>query len=233
LAWFKVEAEGCQSPIAKFFSSEALSEIATRMEGKPSDLLLFVADQAQVAHEVLGQLRLQLAREGGLIKEDAYQFLWVVDFPLLEYDEEQKRYIAVHHPFTAPRDEDVAKLTDAPLEVRAQAYDIVLNGAEIGGGSIRNHRVDIQRQLFEILGIGKDEAEAKFGFLLEALDYGAPPHGGIAFGFDRLAMLLCGADSIREVIPFPKTQKATCLLTGSPTPVDPQQLKELFLKVDI
>ena len=233
LAWVKVEAEGCQTPIAKFFSSEALEEIATKMEGKPGDLLLFVADRPQVAHEVLGQLRLHLAREGGLIKEDSYQFVWVVDFPLLEYDEELKRYMAVHHPFTAPRDEDVAKLADAPLEVKAQAYDIVLNGAEIGGGSIRNHRVDIQRQLFEILGIGKEEAEAKFGFLLEALDYGAPPHGGIAFGFDRLAMLLCGADSIREVIPFPKTQKSTCLLTGSPSPVDPQQLKELFLKVDV
>jgi aspartyl-tRNA synthetase len=233
LAWIKVEAEGCQSPITKFFSSEALGEIATRMEGKPGDLLLFVADRAQVAHEVLGQLRLHLAREGGLIKEGNYQFLWVVDFPLLEYDEEQKRYVAVHHPFTAPRDEDVAKLIDTPLEVRAQAYDIVLNGAEIGGGSIRNHRVDIQRQLFEILGIGKEEAEAKFGFLTEALVYGAPPHGGIAFGFDRLVMSLCGADSIREVIPFPKTQKATCLLTGSPSAVDPQQLKELFLKVDV
>jgi aspartyl-tRNA synthetase len=233
LAWIKVEAEGCQSPIAKFFSPEALGEIVTRMEGKPGDLLLFVADRPQVAHEVLGQLRLHLAREGGLIKEGDYQFLWVVDFPLLEYDEEGERYVAVHHPFTAPREEDVAKLADAPLEVRAQAYDIVLNGAEIGGGSIRNHRVDIQRQLFEILGIGKEEAEAKFGFLMEALVYGAPPHGGIAFGFDRLVMLLCGADSIREVIPFPKTQKATCLLTESPSPVDPQQLKELFLKVDV
>jgi len=233
LAWFKVEAEGCQSPIAKFFGAEALQKIATRMEGKPGDLLLVVADRAQLVHEVLGQLRLHLAREGGLIKEGDYQFLWVVDFPLLEYDEEQKRYVAVHHPFTAPRDEDVTKLSDAPLEVRAQAYDIVLNGAEIGGGSIRNHRVDIQRKLFEILGIGKQEAEAKFGFLLEALAYGAPPHGGIAFGFDRLAMLLCGAESIREVIPFPKTQKATCLLTGSPATVDPVQLKELFLKVDV
>ena len=233
LAWIKVEAEGPQSPIAKFFSADALGKIVTRMEGKPGDLLLFVADRAQVVHEVLGQLRLHLAREEGLIKEGEYQFLWVVDFPLLEYDEELKRYVAVHHPFTAPREDDVAKLADAPLEVRAQAYDIVLNGAEIGGGSIRNHRADIQRQLFEILGIGKQEAKAKFGFLLEALDYGAPPHGGIAFGFDRLAMFLCGADSIREVIPFPKTQKATCLLTGSPAPVDPQQLKELFLKVDI
>lgn len=233
LAWFKVEAEGCQSPIAKFFRTEDLVEIAARLEGRPGDLLLFVADRSQVVHEALGQLRLHLAREGGLIHEDTYQFLWVVDFPLLEYDDEQKRYVAVHHPFTAPRDEDIAKLTDAPLEVRAQAYDIVLNGAEIGGGSIRNHRAEIQRQLFDVLGIGKEETEAKFGFLMEALDYGAPPHGGIAFGFDRLVMLLCGADSIREVIPFPKTQKATCLLTGSPAPVDPQQLTELSLKVKI
>lgn len=233
LAWFKVEAEGLQSPIGKFFSPEDLGEIAAKMEGKPGDLLLFVADRAQVVHEVLGQLRLHLAREEGLIKEGTHQFLWVVDFPLLEYDEVQKRYVAVHHPFTAPRDEDVAKLKDAPQEVKAQAYDIVLNGVEIGGGSIRNHRGDIQRQLFEILGIGRQEAEAKFGFLLEALDYGAPPHGGIAFGFDRLVMSLCGAESIREVIPFPKTQKATCLLTGSPAAVDPQQLKELYLKVKI
>jgi aspartyl-tRNA synthetase len=233
LAWFKVEDEGCQSPIAKFFPTEELQEIAARMEGQPGDLLLVVADNSQVVHEVLGQLRLYLAREEGLIKEGTYQFLWVVDFPLLEYDAEQKRYVAVHHPFTAPRDEDLTKLKNVPLEVRAQAYDIVLNGAEIGGGSIRNHRAEVQLQLFDILGIGKEEAEAKFGFLMEALDYGAPPHGGIAFGFDRLVMLLCGTDSIREVIPFPKTQKATCPLTGSPAPVDPQQLAELFLKVKI
>jgi aspartyl-tRNA synthetase len=233
LAWLKVEAEGVQSPIAKFFRSEDLQEIVVRMGGQPGDLLLFVADGAQVAHEVLGHLRLHLAREGGLIKKGDYRFLWVVDFPLLEYDEEQKRYVAVHHPFTAPRDEDWAKLKDAPLEVRAKAYDIVLNGAEIGGGSIRNHQGAIQRQLFEILGMGQEEVDAKFGFLLEALDYGAPPHGGIAFGFDRLVMLLCGVESLREVIAFPKTQKAFCPLSGAPATVDPQQLKELYLKVDI
>lgn len=233
LSWMKVEVKGFSSPIAKFFRPEDLQEIAIRMEGKPGDLLLFVADRAQVAHEVLGYLRLHLAREMKLIDEGTYQFLWVVDFPLLEYDEEEGRYVAVHHPFTAPKDEDLAKLKDAPLEVRAKAYDIVLNGTEIGGGSIRNHRRDIQRLVFEILGIGGQEAEEKFGFLMEALEYGAPPHGGIAFGFDRIVMSLCGSESIREVIPFPKTQKATCPLTGAPAAVDKKQLRELHLELKV
>jgi len=233
LAWIKVDTGGWASPIVKFFRPEDLREISDRMGGEPGDLLLFVADRAKVVNEALGHLRLHLAKEKGLIKEGTYQFLWVVDFPLLEYDEQQRRFVAVHHPFTAPKDEDLALIKDAPLKVRAKAYDIVLNGEEIGGGSIRNHRVDIQRLIFETLGIGAEEAEAKFGFLLDALDYGAPPHGGIALGFDRLLALLCGATSIREVIPFPKTQKATCLLTGAPANVDPQQLKELHLKIDI
>lgn len=234
LAWVKMETEGWTSPIVKFFQTEDLQEVIDRLRGETGDLLLLVADRVnKVVYEVLGHLRLHLARERGLVEEGTYQFLWVVDFPLLEYDEEQKRYVAVHHPFTAPKDDDLAHLKDAPLEVRAKAYDIVLNGAEIGGGSIRNYRGDIQRLIFEVLGIGPDEAEAKFGFVLEALDYGAPPHGGIAFGFDRLVMLLCGEETIREVIPFPKTQKATCLLTGAPATVDPQQLKELHLKGEI
>ncbi|MBW2038843.1 MAG: aspartate--tRNA ligase [Deltaproteobacteria bacterium] len=233
LAWVKVEPEGWVSPIVKFFQPEDIQEMNARMGGGPGDLLLFVADRAKVVNEALGHLRLHLARERGLMEEGTYQFVWIVDFPLLEYDEGEGRYTAVHHPFTAPKDEDVAQLKDAPLEVRAKAYDIVLNGAEIGGGSIRNHRGDIQRLIFEILGIGPKEAEAKFGFLLEALDYGSPPHGGIALGFDRLVMLLCGAETIREVIPFPKTQRATCLLTDAPANIDPQQLKELHLKVEI
>ena len=233
LAWIKVETEGWTSPISKFFRPEDLQEITVRMDGEPGDLILFVADKARVVNEALGHLRLQLGKEKGLIEEGTYQFLWVIDFPLLEYDDEQRRYVAVHHPFTAPKDEDIVHLKDAPLKVRAKAYDIILNGAEIGGGSIRNHRKDIQRLIFEVLGIGLREAESKFGFLLEALDYGAPPHGGIAFGFDRLVMCLCGAESIREVIPFPKTQKATCLLTGAPEEVDTQQLKELNIKLEI
>jgi aspartyl-tRNA synthetase len=169
----------------------------------------------------------------GIIPKDEFRFLWVTDFPLVEYDDEAKRYVAMHHPFTSPREEDIAFLDTTPEKVRARAYDLVLNGVELGGGSIRNHRLDVQQKVFACLGIGESEAQEKFGFLMEALSYGAPPHGGIAFGFDRMAMLFAGAESLREVIAFPKTAKAVCLMTQAPSPVDPKQLRELSIKVDL
>jgi aspartyl-tRNA synthetase len=230
LAWMKVTPEGLEAPIAKFFTPELLKEIRQRLEGAPGDLLLFVADREKVVHEVLGHLRLVLAKRLNLIDPKALKLLWVTDFPLLEYDETEKRYVAMHHPFTAPMDEDLPFLESDPLRARAKAYDIVLNGTEIGGGSIRIHGSDTQSKIFDLLGIKKDEAEAKFGFLLEALQYGAPPHGGIAFGFDRLTAILAGVDSIRDVIAFPKTQKGICLMTQAPSDVDPRQLKELHIK---
>jgi aspartyl-tRNA synthetase len=230
LAWMKVTTEGMEAPITKFFKPELLKEIGRRMEAVPGDLLLFVADKEKVVCEVLGHLRLVIAKRLNLIDPKALNLLWVTDFPLLEYDEAEKRYVAMHHPFTAPMDEDLSLLTTDPLRARAKAYDIVLNGTEIGGGSIRIHRSDVQSKIFELLGIKKEEAELKFGFLLEALQYGAPPHGGIAFGFDRMTAILAGADSIRDVIAFPKTQKGICLMTDAPSEVDSKQLKELHIK---
>jgi aspartyl-tRNA synthetase len=231
LSWVKMASEGWQSPIAKFFGESLKNAIAERMGAEKGDLILFVAGGQAVVNHTLANLRLHLGKKLGLIPSDAYRFVWVRDFPLMEYSEEEGRFMAVHHPFTAPRDEDVPLLEDHPGDVRAKSYDLVLNGVEIGGGSIRNHITEVQSMVFRKLGIGEEEARKRFGFLMEALKYGPPPHGGIAFGFDRIVMILSGSDSIREVIAFPKTQKATCPLTEAPTEVDGKQLDELSIKV--
>jgi len=232
LAWVKLQSQGWQSPLAKYFPAGVKAAIEARLTAREGDLLLFVADAPLVACTALGQVRLNLAEREGLIPEDAYHLTWVTDFPLLEHDNEAGRFAAMHHPFTAPKEEDLHWLATDPGRVRARAYDLVLNGVEIGGGSIRINRRDIQQQVFEALNITPAEAEEKFGFLLEALEYGAPPHGGVAFGFDRLVAILCGARSIREVIAFPKTQKAACLVTRAPSPVGLEQLLELGLRLE-
>jgi len=231
LAWMIFGREEPKSPIAKFMSPESLAALGKAMDAKSGDLLLFVADSRAKANEVLGRVRLNLAERLGLAK-GGFTFCWVVDWPLLEWDSEEGRYTAVHHPFTSPRLEDLDKLETDPASVRAQAYDLVVNGVELGGGSIRIHRRDVQERVFRALGIGDDEAREKFGFLLEAFEYGAPPHGGIAFGLDRMVMLMAGADSIRDVIAFPKTQRGACLMTQAPSPVSPRQLDELYLRLD-
>lgn len=225
LAWMLIKEE-IKSPIAKFFTEEELDAIIKRTGAKQGDLLLFVADQKETVAAVLGRLRLDLAAELGLIPEDKMNFLWVVDFPLLEWSKEDNRFVAVHHPFTAPKDKDFDK---DPHNAVAKAYDLVLNGVELGGGSIRIHDAKMQSKLFSVLGISEEEAEEKFGFLLKAFKFGPPPHGGIAFGLDRMIWLLAGAESIRDVIAFPKTQKAVCLLTDAPSAVSPKQLKELHI----
>ena len=233
LAWVKMTEEGWQSPIAKFFTADELAALNQRMDAQLGDLLLFVADSFRVTNESLGRLRGHLGQRLSLAKKDDYQFVWVTDFPLLEWDEEARRHVAVHHPFTAPMDEDVPLLTTDPGKARAKAYDLVLNGSEIGGGSIRIHDQAVQSQMFELMGIGEEEARVKFGFLLDALEFGAPPHGGIAFGLDRLTMILTGSESIRDVIAFPKTQKATCLMSEAPGVVDEKQLRELHIKLAV
>jgi len=230
LAYLVITGDGVKSPIAKFFTEREMDTILTRFEAKPGDIIFFVADKPQVVYDALGALRLHLAERLNLIPADKYQFLWVLDFPLLEYDEESKRWEAMHHPFTSPREEDIPLLDTDPGKARARAYDLVLNGVEVGGGSIRIHRHDVQEKMFSVIGLTGEEAREKFGFMLEAFEYGAPPHGGIAFGLDRLLMLLARRKTIRDVIPFPKTQSATDLMTAAPGPVDPGQLKELHIK---
>jgi len=231
LAWVKVKEDGWQSPIAKFFTGEEKAKLAQRIDMEIGDLVFFVADESKIANDALGHLRNHLAGKLKLIDENEFRFLWVTQFPMMEYDETEKRFQAMHHPFTAPLEEDYALLEKNPLVVRSRAYDLVLNGSEIGGGSIRIHQKELQEKVFEALGMTPESYNEKFGFLLSALDSGAPPHGGIAFGFDRLVMILCGGSSIRDVIAFPKTQKAACLLTNAPTETSKSQLDELCLRI--
>lgn len=227
LAWMKLEETGLSSPIAKFFSRETLDGLITALEAGPDDLLLMVADRPNVTNEVLGAIRLHIGRRRYAAEPGQFKFCWVTDFPLLEWDEEGKRYQAVHHPFTMPRPEDVPLFDSEPGKIRALAYDLVLNGQEIGGGSIRIHTREIQRKMFDALGLSEEEAKEKFGFFLEALEYGTPPHGGIALGLDRIVAILAGVDSIRDVIAFPKTQRALDLMTDAPSNVEEKQLCEL------
>lgn len=233
LAWIKITNEGITSPIAKFLGEEELSEIIKKINGKENDLLLFVADKPSVVFDSLGNLRIEVAKKLDIIDKNDLKLLWITEFPLFEYDEEEGRYVAKHHPFTHPMDEDIELLETEPEKVRAKAYDIVINGDEMGGGSIRINNRELQERMFKALGFTMEEAWDKFGFLLEAFKYGTPPHGGLAYGFDRLIMLLTNNDNIRDVIAFPKTQSATCLLTNAPTAVSPEQLKEVHVKLDM
>ena len=233
IAWTKLTDEGWQSPIAKFLSETEKKEIERVAGGEVGDVILFSADIAKIVYDALGNLRLYLAEKLGLLPENEYALVWVVDFPLMEFDAEEKRYVALHHPFTAPHDEDLPLLDTEPDKARSKAYDLAVNGIEAGGGSIRIHQVELQKKILGLMGVSAAEAEAKFGFFLEALSFGAPPHGGIAFGIDRLAMILSGAKSLRDVIAFPKSQRAVCMLTDAPSTVDPKQLRELGIKPNV
>jgi aspartyl-tRNA synthetase len=230
LAYIKVNPDGLQSPIVKFLSKAELDEILKRTKAKPGDLIFFGADKAKIVNDALGALRLKLGHEKGLAAK-GWRPLWIVDFPMFEWDEEAKRWGAMHHPFTAPKDGHEDLLQSDPSRALSKGYDMVLNGWEIGGGSVRIHRAEVQAKVFRALGIADEEARSKFGFLLDNLQYGAPPHGGIAFGLDRMVALMAGADSIRDVIAFPKTQRAQDLLVHAPSPVDEKQLRELGLRL--
>jgi aspartyl-tRNA synthetase len=235
LAYIKVNdaakgREGLQSPILKFLPDDVIAGIMSRTGAQTGDLVFFGADTAKVVNDSLGALRLKLG-EDLKIRQEGWKAVWVVDFPMFDYDADLKRWVALHHPFTSPKLEDIERVDLDPANVRARAYDMVLNGSEIGGGSIRIHRMDVQEKVFAALGIGPEEARSKFGFLLDALKYGAPPHGGIAFGLDRICALMSGVDSIRDVIAFPKTQKASDLMTDAPSTVDEAQLRELHIKL--
>lgn len=231
LAYVKIENGEWHSPIAKFFTADEIAELNKSFAAEEGDLLFFVADKPKVVNDSLGKLRNHLASILKLTSKDDYRFVWVTEFPLLEWDDEEKRWCAVHHPFTAPMDEDLPFLESDPGRCRAKAYDLVLNGNEIGGGSIRIHQEQVQSQMFKLLGMSEESARSKFGFLLDALEFGTPPHGGIAFGLDRLIMLLTGSDSIRDVIAFPKTQRGTCMMSEAPSQVDNKQLRELGIRL--
>lgn len=232
LAYAAIQEDGSvKSSFAKFMTEEEMAALIAVMDGKAGDLLLFAADKDKVVFDVLGNLRLELARQLDLLKKDDFKFLWVTDFPLLEYSEEQGRFMAMHHPFTMPMDEDWGMIETDPGAVRAKAYDIVLNGTELGGGSVRIHQADVQSKMLEVLGFTPEKAQEQFGFLLNAFKYGVPPHAGLAYGLDRVAMLMVGADSIRDVIAFPKVKDASCLMTEAPTPVDSKQLEELSIEI--
>lgn len=231
LAWMKITEEGVNSPISKFFNDVELNDIVQRFEASMGDLILLVADKPRVVFDSLGHLRVEIAKQLGLLNKDEYKLLWVTEFPLFDYDEEENRYVAMHHPFTSPMEEDIELLETEPNKARAKAYDIVLNGLELGGGSIRIHSSELQQKMFKALGFSNEESWDKFGFFMEAFKYGTPPHGGIAYGLDRLVMILSGNESIREVIAFPKTQNASSPMTEDPSQVDDKQLSELHIKL--